>query len=723
LADNQVNNYFGDITNFFLKAKREENIVIDENKKAELRGSLMNEIAKTKGLQVQDANIENPEIVSQSPVFNPTPAIAMAGMAPVVNIQENIAPVAPVAPIESIAPTEPVTPVTPTTPVTTPETAPITQTSNLADQQAPRPGTEVASKAETQISQPTPQPTYEPVYVQPQQQVETGYTYEQNIPAQTIAPETVQPTPPVITMESAVTPIVNSTPEPITNPIVEPVATTNPAILAMPIVAAIPVESTQVPQQPIQPIQPIQPEQFSEVIGPAYMRSPIKTAQEEQQAQSLPAYEEDYEDDEETFQDKFFDFWYQWQKRLVTIPLALFTLVAIVYAATNLDFTFKKDNIITPKSNTAVQENISTDSKNIQPENTTDEHAESQTDSRTESTKATEITAIEKTNESDNATIDPVENYQTTTQEPLRSLTKIPGTNSEPTSTTSQTNILTEPKTTTTPTTPTVPTTPPTTTQESQVETVTTQPTTQNDIQTTQPNEPVEPTTPPLPTTNTPAQTPESESGIQTYNQSLDTPLPTQIPQPDKAISDQQPEATITPEVNTQPIITPEPETNSAFSNISADEFANEIPQNSTQTILPTRDIEAEIEKRTDEAEKQEIPITADEVITDSNAFATNYAVQEPLSSQAESETIFIREDSATYPIYYYRDSTLTSDPDFDKEILDKISNRQGPESISVYYLSETQVLVEVKEGDLSKWYLFTKVGDLWTIQKYEKGM
>lgn len=665
MPNNQANNYFGDITNFFLKAKREENIVIDEKKKAELRGSLMNEIARTKGLQVQDANIENPEIVSQSPVFNPTPTIAMAGMAPIVNIQENIAPVTPVVPV---APT--------------PETTPIVQTSDFTSQQATRPGTEVAPKTENQISKPITQPIYEPVYVQPQQQVETGYTYEQNVPAQTVTPKTA---------------------EPIANPIAEPVVATNPAISATPIVAAIPVtEPTQVPQQPIQPIQP---EQFSEVIGPAYMRSPQALQEEQQQAQSLPAYEEDYEDDEETFQDKFFDFWYQWQKRLVTIPLALFTLVAIVYAATNLDFTFKKDNIVTPKSNTTVQENISTDDE--------------QTEPRIEST---EITAIEKTNESDNATIDPVENYQTPTQESSRSLTKIPGTNSESTtSTTSQTNIATESVTT-----PTVPTIPPTTTQESPAETMTTQPTTQNNIQATQTNEPVEPTSISLPTTDTTSQTPEAEPEIQTYNQSLDTPLPTQITQPDKPLStlDQQPATTSTPEINTQTTIQPEPEIDSAFSNITADEFANEIPQTHTQTILPTRDIEAEIEKRTDKAEKQEIITTVDEVITtNSNVFATDYAVQEPLSSQAESEAIFIREDSATYPIYYYRDSTLTSDPDFDKEILDRISNRQGPDSVSVYYLSETQVLVEVKEGDLSKWYLFTKVGDLWTIQKYEKGM
>ena len=629
MPDNQTNNYFGDITNFFLKAKREENIVIDENRKTEIRANLMQEIARTKGLQVQDANIENPEIVSQSPVFNPTPAIAMAGMAPVVNIQENIAPVTPEVP-------------------------------------------------------PTTQPTYESGYVQPQLQVETGYTYEQNIPTQT-------------------EPIVNSTPEHIASPIVEPMATTNPAILATPIVAAIPVEPTQIPQQ--QPIQPTQPEQFSEVIGPAYMRSPIKTPQEEQKTQSLPTYEEDSEDNEETFQDKFFDFWYQWQKRLVTIPLALFTLVAIVYAATNLDFTFKKDNIVTPKSNTAVQENISTGGGYVRPENT-------------------EITAIEKTNESDKATIDPVENYQTTTQEPSRSLTKLPETNPEPTtSTTSQTNIVTESGTITTPTTPTPS---PTTAEETPTTTVTTQPTSQDDIQTTQINEPVEPTRISLPTTDTTTQTPEPESEIQTYSQSLDTPLPTQITQPDKTLStlDPQPEAAITPGVNTQTIVNPDLEIDSAFSNISADEFANKIPQNSTQVILPTQDIEAEIAKRTDEAEKQEIIITADEIFTDStNAFTADYSIQEPLSSKAESEAIFIREDFATYPIYYYRDSTLTSDPDFDKEILDKISNRQGPESISVYYLSTIQVLVEVKESGISKWYLFTKVGDLWTIQKYEKGM
>jgi len=573
VPNNQSNNYFGDITEFFLKAKREENIVIDENRKNAIRANLMQEITKANGLQVQNANIENPEIVTQSPVFNPAP-VATAGMMPIVDVQENIAPIKPVA--------------TQQTPILT----------------SAEPTISDAPVAEPKIENPSL--TYESIDVQPQQ-----------------------------------------------------------------------------PQQ--------QPEQFSEVIGPAYMRSP-NPSQTQEESQSLPTYEEEYDDDEETFQDKFFDFWYTWQKRLVTIPIALFTIVAIVYAASNLGITFKKTPVLTPTQDIQSHENIV--SNKTQPVEQTDIETSTQP---TEDIKNSDNTTI-----SDNPVIDQIENY-TPKQEESRSLTKI----SEPVAPTQETKISTNSTTRT----PTIETTSQitsiTTTSTGANTTPATQPTTQNTDQATQVDNIIQTQDTPLPTTDSAAQPKPNNQVIEADNQSLDSNPNTQT----EKITQQPAEKNT---LDATPISTP---ITSTFSDISTTEFINEQPAQQTEsTTIPEKEIEAEIEKRSSE---QIILSTTQE---QSDAFSDDYAAQnEPLSKQTNSEIVFIKEDSEAYPIYYYRDSTLKSDPDFDKEILDKISQRKGPESVSVYYLSETQVLVEVKDSGISKWYLFTKVGDLWTIQKYEK--
>ncbi|MBU1446368.1 hypothetical protein KKD70_03845 [Patescibacteria group bacterium] len=531
MPNNQSNNYFGDITEFFLKAKREENIVIDENRKAGIRANLMNEITKSKGLQIQDANVENPEIIAQSPI-----------------------------------------------------------------------------------------------YVQAQQeQVESGYTYEQNIEEQA-EPDFQAPQPAMMAPEQFIQPII--------------------------------VEAVQ-PEPAVQPVA-VAPEQFSEVVGPAYMRTPFK--QQEESSANLPTYDDDDEDENEeyTFKDKMFDFWYQWQKRFVTIPLALFAIIAIAYAATNLDFTFEKTPTITPKTNNPIQ--TETDSAPIT-KPTVKPIEDTIEDTIREPEEIIAETPTKKI-ETDKPTINIVENYEEPIEEQPRSLIKV----IEPTVTKPQAPIVTQ-------------------------EPLVTQPTSQNGDQITQTSEPAEVTTKTSVEDNISQSIPTTTPEIETANQSLDTPTPTQITQPE-----------ITQTIKTaEPIVA-----DSVFLNISEDEF------------------EAEIQKR---ADQQEALLTNEKNIVD--PFTNDYAVQEqepliqapskPLSKPLESETIFIREDSQAYPIYYYRDSTLSSDPNFDQEILDKISNRQGPISVSVYYLSDTQVLVEVKETTGSKWYLFTKVGDLWTIKKYEK--
>lgn len=79
-----------------------------------------------------------------------------------------------------------------------------------------------------------------------------------------------------------------------------------------------------------------------------------------------------------------------------------------------------------------------------------------------------------------------------------------------------------------------------------------------------------------------------------------------------------------------------------------------------------------------------------------------------------------IKEDNQ-FPVYVYKDEALKSNPSFSKEKLAKLTRSKTPESVTVYYVTDNQVVVEIEESGITKWYLFDNVSGTWTISRYEK--
>ncbi|MCD6110010.1 hypothetical protein J7J83_04600 [bacterium] len=77
--------------------------------------------------------------------------------------------------------------------------------------------------------------------------------------------------------------------------------------------------------------------------------------------------------------------------------------------------------------------------------------------------------------------------------------------------------------------------------------------------------------------------------------------------------------------------------------------------------------------------------------------------------------------ETSTSPIYIHKDKTIKSQSAFNKENLAKLTSSKTPDSTTVYYISDNQVIVEIDEDGITKWYLFDKIKDNWTISKYKK--
>lgn len=73
------------------------------------------------------------------------------------------------------------------------------------------------------------------------------------------------------------------------------------------------------------------------------------------------------------------------------------------------------------------------------------------------------------------------------------------------------------------------------------------------------------------------------------------------------------------------------------------------------------------------------------------------------------------------YPVYVYKDKSLEESPAFSEEKLAKLTKSKTPDLISVYYVENNQVVVEIEENRVTKWYLFDNIDGTWTISKYEK--
>ncbi|MBD3157027.1 hypothetical protein GF369_04345 [Candidatus Peregrinibacteria bacterium] len=100
--------------------------------------------------------------------------------------------------------------------------------------------------------------------------------------------------------------------------------------------------------------------------------------------------------------------------------------------------------------------------------------------------------------------------------------------------------------------------------------------------------------------------------------------------------------------------------------------------------------------------------------------------VQEPLEPTLdaidESRATQVKQPALTaYPVYVYKDKNLEESPAFSKEKLAKLTKSYTPDLVSVYYVENNQVVVEIEENDITKWYLFDNIDGTWTISKYEK--
>ncbi len=76
---------------------------------------------------------------------------------------------------------------------------------------------------------------------------------------------------------------------------------------------------------------------------------------------------------------------------------------------------------------------------------------------------------------------------------------------------------------------------------------------------------------------------------------------------------------------------------------------------------------------------------------------------------------------AVSFPTYIYQDEELETQPAFSEEKLAKLTRSKTPESVTVYYVKDDQVVVEIEEEGVIKWYLFDDIDGTWTISRYEK--
>jgi hypothetical protein len=102
---------------------------------------------------------------------------------------------------------------------------------------------------------------------------------------------------------------------------------------------------------------------------------------------------------------------------------------------------------------------------------------------------------------------------------------------------------------------------------------------------------------------------------------------------------------------------------------------------------------------------------------------ATNTLFKVPLKQYTEQENIFLKKESIKkIPVYYFTQTELNKEPDFDKTIIEKLTKTQSFKSMNIYFIENGKVLIEIDDDKFSKWYLLEKLSNgKWTIQKYEK--
>jgi hypothetical protein len=170
---------------------------------------------------------------------------------------------------------------------------------------------------------------------------------------------------------------------------------------------------------------------------------------------------------------------------------------------------------------------------------------------------------------------------------------------------------------------------------------------------------------------------------------------------------------------------------------IPADQTTTQIPETLDVTI-PTTTTDSSSDTTT--AESLDTPIstttTAESLETPIPATTTAESLDTPIfapitatplntdisaTTTAPNESLNIITPKLVYPVYTYRDETLKTQPAFTKENLAKLTKSKTPESVTVYYVGSAQVVVEIEEAGITKWYLFDNIKGTWIISKYEK--
>ncbi len=116
-----------------------------------------------------------------------------------------------------------------------------------------------------------------------------------------------------------------------------------------------------------------------------------------------------------------------------------------------------------------------------------------------------------------------------------------------------------------------------------------------------------------------------------------------------------------------------------------------------------------------DEPEKIAEPVAEPVIVAVSNTdpILTTTQVAAPVTS--------LTTEKSDYPVYVYKDEELKTQPAFTEEKLAKLTRSKTPESITVYYVEDKHVVVEIEENEVTKWYLFDNIEGEWTLSKYEK--
>ena len=383
-------------------------------------------------------------------------------------------------------------------------------------------------------------------------------------------------------------------------------------------------------------------------------------------------------------------FWTLWKRQLISVPASLFALVMIVFAANNFNFSLqtKEDFSPTTEKTTDLQTTLldttvpdsaliaeTTPVETEKPELLVLNINELGSNSTLPERNLNKYQPPAETPKTTEPAVYQSQTTTTTEQQPANQQTeKIVSSTSQQNNNTTSTasTAATAPKTQT----------------STQSKTTTSTSTT---AQTAQPSN----TT----TTSSAQTTQQSVSETQSDTSSDTTATQTQTEQPET--------------ITTQPASTTPPA-----------EIISAIPA-TTGTITATQQLEDQtVLPETVTSAATMINLNADLIENAEVGFQTTAytLVKTSLNDYIKDNTVLVQKvRTREYTINYYTNSSGQKQPEFDRSIIAEVTSGKSPSAVNIYYISETQVLVEVIEGTTKKLYLYENKGEGWTVIKYEK--